>query len=377
MNAPAAPTSPMKTLVLSVLTASGALAQPPGLPALPTDNPLRTELDRQIDSVVTAFMHHTRTVGVSIGVLHGDSTFFFNYGETRNGNATLPDRNTLYEIGAISKTFTATLLAEAARRGHIDLNAPVNSFLPDSIPLLRKNGLPVTLKHLANHTSGLPRLPPNLAEDSPLAPLNPYKHYDRRRLFAYLMNADLSREPGEAVAYSNLGVGLLGTLLENGLNRSYETLLKERIAGPLGMVNTTLAPTEEQSRRLAQGHTGGGSLASPWDFAAMAGAGGIRSTPSDLLRYLGAQLGNGPRTLVRAMELTREKTAMQADRAVGLGWFWKTRVSHPWCWHTGTTGGFSAFAAFNVRLKTAVVLLTNSQTSADPLSAALLEVLTP
>lgn len=366
----------MKFLLFAglLLAGAGSAAQSTEQTPVSTDNPRRTPLDRQIDSLVTDFLRKHKTVGLSIGILRGDSTFYFNYGETAKGNGQLPARSTLYEIGSISKTFTATLLADAARRGRIDMNAPVNNFLPDSLPILQKNGKRVTLTMLANHTSGMPRLPTNLFT-STVALVNPYREYDRRKLFAYLMKAELAREPGKEVEYSNLGAGLLGTLLENGLNSDYEELLQKRIAGPLGMKSTALTLNDEQKRRFAQGHDGGGKAASSWEFLALAGAGGIRSTTEDMLKYLRAELGDGPRTLVRAMQLTQEKTATQGDRAIGLGWFWNVKNPQPWYWHNGGTGGFSTFAAFNLRRKTALVVLTNSQIQSDPLSLSLLSAL--
>ncbi|MFD1143937.1 serine hydrolase [Larkinella insperata] len=336
--------------------------------AVPTSNPLKTAFDKQVDAVAQAYIKKANTVGLSIGILRNDSLFTYGYGETARGNGRLPDANTLFEIGSISKTFTATLLADAIQRGLVKLEDPVNKYLPDSIPALQKDGIPVTLKTLANHTSGLPRLPTNLftaATDMN----NPYKHYDRPLLYAYLKKATLARQPGKEYEYSNLAVGLLGTILETVNKKTYEELIKERIAKPLGMTHTVLVLNEQDKKRFAQGNDAKGNPASSWEFQALAGAGALRSSVNDLVPYLKAELGKGPKKLVEAMKTTQQTTFTNGNTAIGLGWHRRSEEVRPWLWHQGGTGGFVTYVAFNPSRQTAVVLLTNSQNSIEDLIA--------
>ena len=114
-----------------------------------TNNPLRTSLDRQVDEAMRDYVGDGRTVGLTIGILRHDSLFTFGYGETATGTGRIPNDSTLFEIGSVTKTFTAALLADAVRRGVVHLDDPVSQYLPDSIPPLRYKGVNVTLKMLA------------------------------------------------------------------------------------------------------------------------------------------------------------------------------------------------------------------------------------
>ncbi len=127
-----------------------------------TDNPLKTKLDSTINQLASPYIQIKGNVGVSIAIHYKGADCFYNYGETRQGNNQLPTQNTLYDVGSITKTFTATLLAMAVNSKKISLQTPVTSFLPDSVaanPALKG----ITFAQLANHTSGLPRLAGNMS----------------------------------------------------------------------------------------------------------------------------------------------------------------------------------------------------------------------
>ncbi|GAA4410963.1 hypothetical protein GCM10023187_36210 [Nibrella viscosa] len=341
---------------------------------LPTSNPLRTVLDKRLDDAVTRFVQEQgNVVGLCVGVVRKDSVFVYGYGETAKGTNRLPNGNTVFEIGSVSKTFTATLLAEAVRDNKIKLEAPVNRYLPDSIPILQKNGVPVTAKMLSNHTSGLPRLPDNLFSGS-ISLINPYKHYTHQDLFAWLKRAQLLRQPGTQYEYSNLAVGLLGVILERVHAMPYESLVKDHITRLLGMQHTTITLTKAGQADMAQGYNDRKEPASVWDFQALAGAGGIRSTVNDMLIYLKAQWGKGPKPLVKAMALAHKPTYTQEGRVVGLGWHMATGDIQGWLWHNGKTGGYSSFAGFRKDRQMAVVILANSLTDLDKLGVELVKV---
>ncbi len=334
-------------------------AEVPKAAVLPVANPMRTALDKEVDRLARQYFASQNGAGMSIGIVRNDSVFVYHYGETAKGNNQLPDAATIYEIGSVSKTFTATMLADAVRRGLVKLTDPVSRYLPDSIPALQKDGKPVTLLQLANHTSGLPRLPDNLFT-AKTSQTNPYKHYDRNELFSYLKKAKLN--PAGKYEYSNLGAGLLGTVLELVNKQTYEQLLAAELAKPLGLQQTRLNLSGGEIRQFAQGHDAGGHAVSSWEFQALAGAGGIRSTISDMLLYVKAELVKGSTPLNKDMQLTQQIT-YTGDQQVGLGWH---HTRDGWFWHNGQTGGYSSFAAFDPAKKTALVILTNSAAQLDP-----------
>src|SRR5204862_268966 len=116
--------------------------------------------------------------------------------------------NTLFEIGSMTKTFTATNLADMVARGEVRLDDPVAKYLPDSAHVPSRNGKQITLVDLAIQSSGLPRLPSNLA---PRDPGNPYADYSVQQLYAFLAAYQLTRDIGATSEYSNLGVGRAAT----------------------------------------------------------------------------------------------------------------------------------------------------------------------
>ena len=343
---------------------------PATLPTIVNTNPLRTPLDRRVDSLTRAFFAQNKAIGLSVGLLRNDSLFVFGYGETAESNKTPPTADNLFEIGSISKTFTATLLADLVQRGKLNLTDPVNRYLPDSIPALQKDGRSITLLTLSNHTSGLPRLPGNL--NLIANPINPYKSYGRATLFAFLKQVELATPPSQTLAYSNLGVGLLGTILEIKTRQSYETMLRERVTRPLGMTRTVLTISDKEKSLFVQGHDSERNPASSWEFQSLAGAGAIRSTVNDLIIYLKAQLGAAPKSLGKAMQLTHQTTFSEKGRQIGLGWF---SDEQGWFYHNGGTGGFTSFAGFSRQNKMALVVLSNASVRVDALSQQLIELI--
>src|SRR5690606_17265741 len=185
----------------------------------------------------------------------------------------------------ISKVFTALLLADMASKGEVSLDDPAEKFLPEGATIPERGGKKITLAHLSTHTSGLPRL----ADNMPFAdPEDPYADYTEAMMLAFLAQYELTRDIGEQWEYSNLGVGLLGYLLGRAAGSDYETLLRERITGPLGMTDTAITLSAEQEARFAPGLDIYMQPARPWHLNVLAGAGGIRSTANDMLEFASA-----------------------------------------------------------------------------------------
>jgi CubicO group peptidase (beta-lactamase class C family) len=248
---------------------------------IPSSNHLVTSLDKEVDAQVRHYMMKKGIVGLSIGVLYNGKPFFYGYGATLEGSNNIPDEHTIFEIGSLSKTFTAMLLAIASNNGIVKLDDPINKYLPDSIPPVQYQGIPVTLKLLSNHTSGIPYMPSNM---HPANNRNPYNDYTVSNLFSFLKQFSLERDPGQEYEYSNLAFATLGVILEKVYQKNYETLIREKICGPLGMNDTWQFIRKNDSLRFAQGYGGKGRQVSHWDLDAFAGAGALRSTAEDLLK---------------------------------------------------------------------------------------------
>lgn len=311
--------------------------------------------------------------GVSIGVIQNDVSTTEHAGRLQPDAETPPDDQTIYEIGSISKVFTALLLADAVVRGEVTLETPISQLLPKDVSLPNGAGEVITLKMLATHTSGLPRIPVEIPTDNYV---NPYSRYGEADLWNTLRRVKLDFEPGTRANYSNLAAGLLGTLLARKAGRTYEQLLTERITGPLGMKDTCIELNEGQRRRFAPPFTANGELGNHWDFDALVGAGGIRSSLTDMMRFARAMLHPAETPLQRSIELAWSKQDVAATlpglASGGQALGWMVAGDGATRWHNGMTAGFHSALFVNRELGIAVIFLSNRST---PVGTQLTEAL--
>lgn len=315
----------------------------------------------QIDELVQALVQPGVIAGASIGVIDHGRTWTKSYGTLSEAEPTKPDDHTIYEIGSLSKVFTGILLASAIGADEVTLDTPIGSI---ARPLVQSNpelANSILLRHLATHSSGLPRMPDNWA---PADASQPYADYGDELMMEYLATAKLDGEPGTPSGYSNFAVGLLGELLAMKAGGSYEQLLKQRITDPLAMGSTSIRVSEEDRSRVAPPHQANGDRGDPWVFDAFAGAGAIHSTTSDMLRFIDAHLHPlqhpSQQPLARAIELAWQQHLPASDGgfAMGLGWHLardgKTR------WHSGRTGGYDAMMLVSRELDCGVIVLSHT-----------------
>ncbi len=274
-------------------------------------------------------------------------------------DAPTPGGDTLFEIGSNTKVFTALLLAEMAERGEVRLDDPAALFLPAGVTLPERGGRQITLAQLATHTSGLPRDADNYA---PTDRANPFADFTVERLYDFLGRYRLDRDPGAEHAYSNVGSGLLGHVLARRGGIDFETLVRERITGPLGMTSTTVTLTPALAARSAAGHDHAGRP-TPWlDLPAIPGAGALRSTAHDMLAFLAAALGLAETPLgpaMRAQLADRRATGRSDGGAQALGWLISSKYGAEVAWHVGRTLGGHAFLGLDPAQRVGVVLLGN------------------
>jgi CubicO group peptidase (beta-lactamase class C family) len=264
---------------------------------------------------------------------------------------------------------TALALASMVRRGELALEAPIRELVPNGTTTPERDGRGITLVDLAMHRSGLPRLPANLALTARLSS-DPYKEYDRTKLFAFLERHHLRHVPGDRFEYSNLGYGLLGTLIAGRAKVSYAELLHSHVFGPLEMTSSHAG--YDRDGDLIPGHNAGGWPRPAWHMGALEGAGIVRSTVNDMLRFVAAHLA------VAAGDVAADASLTQAPRApamgghrIGLAWLTGPRGN---VWHNGGTGGFRSFAGFSPTRRNAVVVLSNASiASVDAIGLHLLD----
>lgn len=289
---------------------------------------------------------------LAIAIIHNGTTKFYGIKRVNDTILTIDNHDNVFEIGSISKVFTATLLADMVVNNQLGLDDNINDYL--EWPL--KGGVKITFKQLSNHTSGLPRLPTNLLLDS-VDLENPYKDYDDLKLKQYLtQDLQLNQNPGEKSEYSNLGVGLLGYVLSEIDSTSYENLLQTKILTKYNMTGTT-SNRRLISNQLVKGLDAQGNEAPNWDLNVLVGAGGIVSSVTDLSRFALAQFNDSDQILA----LTRKPTFnFQANKAdMGLGWAIIRNQHGTRFMHSGGTGGYRSNIVLDIANKNGVIILSN------------------
>ncbi|MFH1069770.1 MAG: serine hydrolase [Candidatus Glassbacteria bacterium] len=309
--------------------------------------------------------------GIVVGVINSRGSEVIGWGTLDSQDDRVPDGRTVFEIGSASKVFTALLLADMTGHGEVAFEDLIAKFLPESVKTPSYDGKEIELVQLATHTSGLPRMPDNF---DPADPDNPYADYSVKQMYDFLAKYKLTGEPGSVFAYSNFGMGLLGHILALKAGVDYETLLVKRICEPLKMNDTRITLTSEMTERLATGHNRAGEPLKNWDIPTLAGAGAIRSTAADLLKFLAAHLGLAETGLSAAMERTQTPwKENEVYKQVGLGWMISDKFDIEILWHNGQTGGYHCFIGFIPQKKIGVAVLANSDQNIDDIGFHLLD----
>lgn len=284
---------------------------------------------------------------ITVGILKDGKATYTVYGE--NGEV-LPQEEIVYEIGSITKTLTASLLAKAIGEGRVELEDTLDHYLD----LPAGNHYP-TLKSLVTHTSGYK----NYYFETPmilnfLNGRNDFYGIDEEMLMHRIKKVNLQAKE-YAFAYSNFGMATLGLVLEKIYDEEYTDLLNRYLTEDLGLSHTKL-PDETTA------------LENAWQWEpsdAYLPAGGLRSTIVDMLEYAQLNLSGNPvdlslthQSLLRidASSTTREKMGIRMDE-IGMAWILDTE--HSILWHNGATGNYNAYIGMDKERQIAVVVLSN------------------
>ena len=325
----------------------------------PNTSGMKPALDRLLAPVLERGVLAAETgAGLVIGILDRGVQEIYAYGAAKE--------DSIFEIGSVTKTFTGLALAQMIAQKQVTLDQPVRELLP-SAAVSKPAGAEITLLDLVTQRSGLPRLPNNLS----ITMNNPYAHYGSDRLYRYLRKRGLAKPAGAQFEYSNLGFGLLGQVLARRAGMSYEELIRRQVCEPLGMTDTAVTLSRAQKTRLIPGHNRANKPCESLDFKDdLAVCGALRSTASDLLRYVDANLHpeqfarmeaepNSPAgTLPEAIVLSHQEHGdAQGSFKIAFAWMYVPQTLG--FWHNGGTGGYTAEILFNVKKNRGIVVLHN------------------
>jgi CubicO group peptidase (beta-lactamase class C family) len=283
---------------------------------------------------------------------------------TATGVDVTPD--SLFQIGSVSKVWTATMIMQLAQEGRLSLDTPVARLLPGAAVGDPDAGAEVTVAHLLTHTSGI---------DGDIFTDTGRGDDCVERYVAGLATAPRIFPPGGAYSYCNSGFVLLGRIIEVLDGRTWDASLRQRLTGPLGLDRTVTLPEEAIVHRAATGHRPHphqGEPVATWGLPRMAGpAGGIISSAPDVLAFARLHL-NGGVAAGGTRLLSEESVAdMQRPRApipgtgrraeaIGLGWRLNRWGGRQVYGHDGDTIGQSSYLRIDPQTGVAACLLTNS-----------------
>lgn len=355
--------------------------------------PSRNEVKGIVDGAILPLMKKNGIPGMAIGLVVAGRPYEFDYGVSSLTTRKPVTADTLFELGSVSKTFTATLAALADAQGLLSLSDTVGEFLP---PLHDHAFGDVTLLDLATHTpGGLPLQVPG-------------KVQDETGLMRYLEIWHAIHPPGTERTYSNIGIGLLGLIVAGREGKPFADLMRQQVLDPLGMHHTWYHVAASSMADYAQGYTAGGAPIRVAPGVLDEEAYGIKTTAGDMLRFLQANMGllklDAP--FERAIAIAQTGYFKAGPLVQDLIWEQypypaplktlqegnspgmifdavpATRLAPPtppqenvWINKTGSTNGFSAYVAFIPGKRLGIVILANRSCPIEDRVAAAYRIL--
>ena len=331
------------------------------------NDPISTDsstLEKEVNFIMSRYVK----VGGIVGIIDkNQSKHIFSYGSKTLTTIVAPDENTIFEIGSITKTFTAVLAANVYLSGNFT-DDTVGHYLPaDQVKMPSKDGVEIRIEHLLTHSSGIPRslqgtgfpYPPGYDH------LNPYADYTTEMVYDYFSDyCILEFTPGTWWGYSNTGMGLMGHIVGRVDGSNYETVLHRDIFDVLNMDNSSLFLNRQQMTNLAVGHDEDKNVAKNWDAQDIyQGAGFIKTSLADMFKYLEANLDLVNTPLKEAMELTHVPQFHQGSLGdMALAWYiLDLNDGQQIIYHGGGTGGYDTYLGFNREQQTGAIIFFNAK----------------
>jgi D-alanyl-D-alanine-carboxypeptidase/D-alanyl-D-alanine-endopeptidase len=335
--------------------------------ALPSEANIRALLAQR----VKALGGENAGIGIVVGVIGSQGRRIISYGQS--GNARSLDGDTAFEIGSVTKVFTALLLADMVQRGEVALSDPVTKYLPAVFSTPQRGGPSITLADLATHTSGLPFMPDDLP---PFDDAAATKDADSK-IYGFVAHYKLPSEIGTEWNYSNIGYWLLAKVMASQDDKDYETLLRERILVPLRLEDTAITVSPALKTKLAVGHN---AILQPAPlfssipvYGAMPSAGGLVSTTNDLLAFLAYVMGYEPSPLAPSMAAMLRIQRPMDDSKQALGWVASGSGGDELIFHEGGSFGYVSALVWSPVRRIGVVILSNQMRDVSDIARHLLQ----
>lgn len=320
------------------------------------------DIPKPIKNTIRNAVDNGHRVGLVIGLINRNGVHYFSYGKTDISGSTKINQDNIVGVGSLYKVFTGLVFADMVDQGSLSLNDPVNKYLPQAHQITSQKAKGMTLQHLVTHTSGLPKRLSNVNSVDTL--------YKAVSTYNYKVPV------GEKNIYSNVGMALLGHIIEKRSGKTLEQLVKTRITQPLNMGDTRHILDSTLMDKLAPGHLDSRKIAtSGQDHKRMDLGytyGGLYSSANDLSVLIKSYLNSDDSELSQVLNMTLEKL-MNKNRKQPLGFAWKihSQTGSDIYNHSGSQSGYQSFIGFNKEKGYGVVLLANSQTDDNLVNIAL------
>ncbi len=327
------------------------------------------EIPDKVKEFILEDVVNKSNAGMVVGLIDPNGTKVYSFGNISKENNIPVNGSTIFNIASITKTFTTLVLADMVKHGIVNLDDPIEKYLPVNVSVPQYNGTKITLENLATHTSGLPFMPSNIWINNTIGDLN--SNYNETQLYQALSNTTLLSKPGTKFLYSDFGMGLLGHILSVKEGVTYDQLVKDRILDVLGMNDTKITLSQDDTKyRFPVGHQNGSEIQTPEVPDVIAGAGAFRSTADDLLKYLSANMGLLHTKLDESIALQHliqhpsiSANPMNYSEYVALGWRVLTDFGTETLTHTGSINGWNANVGFIPAKQIGVVSLCSCDIS--------------
>lgn len=304
-------------------------------------------MDSNVERIALNYMKDSSRVGLSIGIFNNGREFVYNYGEAIKGSNKFPTKNTIYEIGSLTKTFTGLLVAHAIAEKKLNTNEDIRKYLPGNYPNLQyPDGGPIKLGYLIAHTAQFPNSVSKEIDSS----------FTREDFVNELHKVKLDTFRRFTYGYSNFGYQLLGYILESIYRKPYEELVKQFVTEPLKMPMSKINYTKAKNLYIAKGYDNKHNEM-PNTQKLFPAAGSMRSNVVDMLKYMQYQLSEKDAIVKMTHRITYGSID---DEAVGFQW----NIGKNWNWNyyirgNGGTKGFTSFCVMYPDYNIGIILLSN------------------
>lgn len=315
------------------------------------------DISKKIDSIISANYQKNPDVSISVGFVSNNVEYFTAYGNLSKDSQTKVDKNTLFEIASITKILTSNLIAQAVIDNKIELEDYIDNYLPKAYVLNKNLKNKIKISDLASHQSGLPDI--DFARLIEIDPQQPVSSITEETLTTIMNNCTELKDYGK-YRYSTIGYTLLGLILEKVYGKSYDKIIKSNIINPLKMTNTLTINFDVKNKVVGYNPDGGAQELFNWNITAPSGL--IKSTASDMVKYLKAVLNNET-AIGKAAMITEEIFYKDEKRELGLGTNIMTDDKNTLYQKSGDLMGQSSLICYNRAKNWGIIILLNQRNS--------------